>query len=65
MKHRVGYDGHENVPLRTPLARRVIDQGPQLQPSEFSWLVHSEATYLAGCTQAMLDCSRETEAGPS
>lgn len=63
MEQRVGTDGRENVPLRSPPARSVIDQWPQLLSSE----IHgsSEATYLAGCIEPMPECGRETAAGPS
>lgn len=63
MGQRVGTGGRENVSLRSPSARSVIDQWPQLLSSEMHG--SSEATYLAGCIEPMSDCGRETAAGPS
>ena len=61
MRLRVDYGGCENVPYRSPTARSIIDQGPQLLLSEFHGWIHSEATHLAGCSQPMTECGRETE----
>lgn len=50
MGQRVECGGHENVPLRSPTIKSIIDQRPQMLLSEIHGCIHPEARHSAGCS---------------
>lgn len=60
MGQRIDCGGYQNIPLRFPIARSVIDQRPQLLPSEIHDWIHSQAMHFIGCSQPMTKYDRET-----
>lgn len=50
MGQRVECGGHENVPLRSPTIKSIIDQRPRLLLSKIHGCIYSEARHSAGCS---------------